>query len=184
MGIILGACQLGIAAYMVVYLWHETGMSPTEAGRVFVIFHVAGIVTRIVLGALAERYVPTRYLLPALGLVMSVATAAAANFDATTPTWWIHAITIALGASGNGWVGLFFAELARLAPANIASITGGAQFAMYVGIFVGPLLYGVMLENGVSHGECLAVFAVLALTTALMPMLVSLQPRKRAAASH
>ena len=40
---------------------------------------MAGIITRIVLGALAERYIPTRYLLPALGLVMSVATAAAAN---------------------------------------------------------------------------------------------------------
>jgi predicted MFS family arabinose efflux permease len=167
MGMILGACQLGIAAYLVVYLWRETGMSPIAAGRVFVIFHLAGIVTRIVLGVLAERHIPTRYLLPALGLVMGVATAAAATFDATTSRWWIYAVTAALGAGGNGWVGLFFAELARLAPANVASATGGAQFAMFVGIFLGPLAYGVMLNNGVSHGECFAVFAVLALTTVL-----------------
>ena len=83
-----------------------------------------------------------------------------------------------VSACGNGWVGLFFAELARLAPANVASATGGAQFAMFVGIFLGPLGYGVMLKNGVSHGECFAVFAVLALTTALMPILASLGLRR------
>ena len=181
MGFILGACQLGIAAYFVVYLWRETGMSPTAAGQVFVIFHVAGIVSRLVLGALAERHVPTRSLLLALGLVMGTASAAAAAFDATTPVWWIYAVTVALGAGGNGWVGLFFAELARLAPANVASITGGAQFTMFVGIVLGPLLYGVMLKNGVSHGECFAVFALLALTTTLVPALASVQWRARGA---
>jgi len=177
MGMILGGCQLGIAAYFVVYLWNETGMSPIEAGRVFVIFHVAGIVSRIVLGALAERHIPTRYLLPALGLVMSIATAAAATFDASTQLWWIYAVTVALGASGNGWVGLFFAELARLAPTNIASITGGAQFAVYVALVLGPSLYGVMLKIGISHGECFIVFAILALTSVLMPVLSALRLR-------
>lgn len=173
MGVILGVCQLGLASYFVVYLWTDVGMSPIEAGRVFVVFHLAGIVARIVLGAIAERCIPTRYLLPVLGLVMGVATAAAATFDSTTALWLIITITIALGASGNGWVGLFFAELARLAPTDVASITGGAQFAMYIGIVVGPLLYGVMLNNGLAHGQCLVVFAVLALATALMPMLAS-----------
>jgi predicted MFS family arabinose efflux permease len=89
-------------------------------------------------------------------------------------------VTVVLGISGNGWVGLFFAELARLAPTNVASITGGAQFAMYIGIFVGPLLYGVMLKSDVSHGECLAVFAALALLTAFMPVLLN-RPLKRTA---
>jgi hypothetical protein len=142
-----------------------------------VIFHVAGIVARIVLGALAERHIPTRYLLPALGFVTSLATAAAATFDASTQSWWIYAITAALGASGNGWVGLFFAELARLAPTNIASITGGAQFAVYVALVLGPSLYGVMLKFGISHGECLAVFAILALASVLLPVLTALQSR-------
>jgi len=180
MGMILGTCQLGIAAYFVVYLWHETGMSPIDAGRVFVIFHVAGIVARIVLGALAERHIPTRYLLPTLGCVMSLATAAAATFDAGTRLWWIYAVTAALGASGNGWVGLFFAELARLAPTNIASITGGAQFAVYVALVLGPSLYGVMLKFGASHGECFVVFSILALTSVFLPVRAALRLR----ASH
>jgi predicted MFS family arabinose efflux permease len=173
MGCILGVCQLGLAAYFVVYLWSETGMSPVEAGQVFVVFHVAGVVARIVMGAIAERYIPTRFLLQALGVLMAVGTACAALFEPTTPLWWIYLVTVVLGLSGNGWVGLFFAELARLAPSNVASITGGAQFAMYIGIFVGPLLYGVMLKNDISHAECLAVFAALALLTALMPLLLN-----------
>ena len=174
---ILGACQLGVAVYFVVYLWSEAAMSPLEAGRVFVMFHVAGIVARIVLGALAERYIATRYLLSALGLLMGAATAAAATIDTSTALWLIYAITVALGVSGNAWVGLFFAEIARLAPANIASTTGGAQFAMFIGIVLGPLLYGVLLKGGLSHGECFVVFAMLAVTTALMPLLAYLPLR-------
>lgn len=177
MGMILGACQLGVAVYFVVYLWSEAAMSPLEAGRVFVMFHVAGIVARIVLGALAERYIATRYLLSALGLLMGAATAAAATIDTSTALWLIYAITVALGVSGNAWVGLFFAEIARLAPANIASTTGGAQFAMFIGIVLGPLLYGVLLKGGLSHGECFVVFAMLAVTTALMPLLAYLPLR-------
>ena len=73
--------------------------------RVFVAFHVSGIITRIALGALAERRVPTRHLLLALGVVMGAATAAAATFDPTSPRWWIYAVTVALGAGGNGRIG-------------------------------------------------------------------------------
>jgi predicted MFS family arabinose efflux permease len=177
MGVVLGACQLGVAVYFVVYLWSEAQMSPIEAGQVFVMFHVAGVVARIALGALAERHIATRHLLQALGVLMAFATATAATIDSSTALWLIYAITVALGASGNAWVGLFFAELARLAPRNIASTTGGAQFAMYTGIVVGPLLYGVMLRSGLSHGECFAVFSILALTTAFMPLLGYLQFR-------
>ena len=52
-----------------------------------------------------------------------------------------------------------------------------ATVSLFVGIVLGPLLYGVMLKNGVTHGECLAVFSILALATALMPALASLQLR-------
>ena len=44
------------------------------------------------------------------------------------------------GCTGNGWVGLLFAELARLAPeGKTADGTGGAQVFMYAGVFVTPL---------------------------------------------
>ena len=171
MGFFLGTCQLGIAAYFVVYLWSEAGMTPTRAGQVFVLFHVAGIATRILLGAVAQRHVPTRVLLPALGILMAAATAFASSFHALSPWWWIVLVTIGLGAGGNGWVGLFFAELVRLAPKNTASVAGGAQVLMFIGTFLGPLIYGVILKSGLSHQHCLWAFAFIALLTAAMPFL-------------
>ena len=178
MGTILGTCQLAIASYFVVYLWSDAGMTPVEAGQVFVVFHVAGIVARIALGAIAQRFVPTRYILAGLGLLMALATAAAAGFSPSTPTSWIYTVTALIGASGNAWVGLFFAEIARLAPEKAASVAGGAQFTMFIGISVGPLAYGLLLELGASHGNSLVVFAGLAGLTVLMPALGAVLGRR------
>ena len=54
------------------------------------------------------------------------------------------------------------------------AMVGVAVFVIIcLGVIVGPLLYGVMLKSDVSHAECLAVFAALALLTAFMPLLVN-----------
>jgi cyanate permease len=57
-------------------------------------------------------------------------------------------------------VGLFFSELARLAPSDrTAEIAGGGQSVMYAGIVVGPLLFGALLGWSASYALCLWLFA-------------------------
>ncbi|MCB1743746.1 MAG: MFS transporter [Gammaproteobacteria bacterium] len=176
-GALLGICQLGIAAYYVVFLWSEVGLTPTEAGQVFVVFHVSGILSRLMLGALAERVVPTRHILALLGGALAVSILAAARFEPGTSTAWIYLITVLLGASGNGWVGLFYSELARLEPTRTAMVAGGAQFMMFCGISIGPTLYGLVLNSGLRHAQALFGFAVLAGLTLVLPRLA--KPRAR-----
>ncbi len=163
-GALLGACQLAVASYYVVYLVRHVGMSTIEAGQVFVAFHLTGIVTRVVLGLLAERYVRSQTLLTVLALIMAVAVGFATQFQPDSHWLFIYLVTAGLGISANGWVGLFFAELARLAPANETStIAGGGQFIMYIGIVVGPLLFGTLLAISKSYQLCLMFFSALAL---------------------
>ncbi len=163
-GACLAACQMGIGSYLVVYLWREAGISSEVAGLAFSTMHAAGIASRIVLGAVADSLVSSQRLLAALALVMAVSLALLGTLSADWSLAAIFALTVAVGVSGNGWVGLFFSELARLAPADrTAEIAGGGQSVMYAGIVAGPLAFGAMLGATGSYPLCLGIFAVLSL---------------------
>jgi len=174
-GACLGACQLSLASYYVVYLWSNAGMSTMEAGRTFVVFHIVGIIARIALGAIAEQFVATRTLLALLGAAMALGIVGAGFIDGDSGTLYIYAITALLGVSANGWVGLFFAELARLVPNQAALVAGGGQFVMYLGIVLGPILFATLLTSTGSYPLCFAVFTGVALVTAL-PLLTARSP--------
>jgi len=161
-GACFAACQMAIGSYLVVYLWRVAGISTELAGLAFSAMHVAGIVSRIVLGAVADRQVGSQRLLAALALVMAASLALLTGLTAEWPLAGVFALTAAVGVSGNGWVGLFFSELARLAPAErTAEIAGGGQSVMYAGIVAGPLAFGALLGASGSYALCLWLFAAL-----------------------
>ncbi|MBT5107559.1 MAG: MFS transporter [Rhodospirillaceae bacterium] len=145
-GFIFAACQLSAGSYLVVYLWEDVALSPTQAGAIYAVFHASGVTARVILGFVAGRLIPTHILLALLGATMAIGTAVLTLFTPEWPLWTIYAVVIALGASGNGWVGLFLSEVARLAPdGEIAGATGGVQVFMYSGIGGGPTLFLAIL---------------------------------------
>jgi len=159
-GTSFAACQMAIGSYLVVYLWRVAEISTELAGLAFSSMHVAGIASRIVLGAIADRHVSSQRLLAVLALAMGVSLALLTGLSAEWPLAAIFAVTLAIGVSGNGWVGLFFSELARLAPPDrTAEIAGGGQSVMYAGIVVGPLVFGALLGWTGSYALCLWLFA-------------------------
>jgi MFS family permease len=159
-GALFAGSQVGLLAYLAVYLWREAGMSMTEAGYAFAIINMAGVIARIALGSVAERHVETALLLVISAAGMGVGVIAIANFSADWPLWAMYLAIAVTGAFGNGWVGLLFAELARLAPEGCAAeVTGGGQVFMYGGVCATPLLCGAALNW---TGQYTAVFALLA----------------------
>ena len=165
-GAAFAGCQLAIGSYLVVYLWRVAELSPAMAGLAFSTMHVAGIASRIVLGAIADRHVSSQTLLAGLALVMALSFAALTFVSSAWPVPALFAVTIAVGVSSNGWVGLFFSELARLAPADqTAEIAGGGQSVMYAGIVAGPLVFGALLGASGSYALCLWLFAAIALAS-------------------
>jgi MFS family permease len=57
----------------------------------------------------------------------------------------VLALAIAFGASATGWNGVFLAEVARLAPPGMASAaTGGALAVTFLGVVLGPALFGLL----------------------------------------
>jgi len=79
--------------------------------------------------------------------------------------WWlglVYLVVAVAGATGNGWVGLYYAELARLSPSEqIAEYTGASQFFTYIGLFCGPMIFGGLLALVDSYETVLTLFAAL-----------------------
>jgi predicted MFS family arabinose efflux permease len=168
-GTSFAACQIGVASYLVVFLWEKVAMSPAQAGAVFAAFHMSGIAARTVLGFFAGRMISTQMLLTMLGLIMAFGTAAIILFTPQWPLWSIYAVISALGASANGWVGLFLSEVARLAPqGETATATGGVQFFMYFGIGGGPALFLAILTVTGGYVGPFLVFAAIATLASLL----------------
>ncbi|HKW52051.1 MAG TPA: MFS transporter, partial [Stellaceae bacterium] len=163
------AMQLCFSAFVVTFLTERVGLALVTAGAVMAAAQVAAIGGRILWGWVADRFLATRQLLGLLGLVMA---ASAAVLSLVTPGWPVGAIavvTVALGASGLGWNGIYLAEVATLAPAGKAGmVTGGALSLTFLGIVIGPALFSVVVGASGSYrlaflaASCCAAIAAVA----------------------
>jgi MFS family permease len=163
------AMQLCFSAFVVTFLTERVGLTLITAGAVMAAAQAAAIGGRILWGWVADRFLATRQLLGLLGLVMA---ASAAVLSLVTPGWpvaAIAAVTVALGASGLGWNGIYLAEVATLAPAGKAGmVTGGALSLTFLGIVIGPALFSAVLGASGSYrlaflaASCCAAIAAVA----------------------
>lgn len=167
-GVALAIGQMGSATYLVVYLWREVGFSEAAAGLVFAVLHLSGVISRLVLGAIADRFVSARWALVFICVTLAASLVVTSQFAQSWPVGVIYGVTVLTGASGNGWVGLYFAELARLSPPDkVAEVAGGSQFFTYAGLVTGPLLFGALLKMSGSYAIAFWTLAAIAITAAI-----------------
>lgn len=169
MGYIYAGCQLTLASYLVVSMTERLGLSIATAGALFAVFSFCGIPVRIFWGALAERILSTRTILILTGFLMAAGFALTASFTRDWPVWALGLVTALLGLSANGWVGLFFAELVRIAPEDMAGdASGGGQFFAYGGIMSMPLVFGAIVATTGSYAVGFSVLTALSLGAAAL----------------
>ena len=143
----LAAAQMALTTYLVVYLWREVGFTEAAAGLVFAGLHISGISARVVLGLIADRLTSARTLMVCLCVVLAVALLLVSQFSEHWSLVVVYVVVFAAGGSGNGWVGLYYAEIARLTPVEqVAEITGASQFFTYIGLLVGPVVFAALLS--------------------------------------
>ena len=147
MSFIFAGMQLTLFTYLVSYLNLGLGLTLVTAGLVFSAAQTAGIVGRIVWGAVADRLLGPRRTLAVLGLLM--ARRAASRSRASRPTGAspaIVAVCAIFGASAIGWNGVYLAEVARRAPeGQVGVATGGTQFFTFLGALSGPPLFAAAM---------------------------------------
>lgn len=153
--------QLVLLTYLVSYLNLGLGFSLVSAGLIFSFAQGAGIVGRILWGAVADRALSPQRMLGVLGLMSALGGAGAALLTAAWPLAAIFFVCAVFGASAIGWNGVYLAEVARRAPqGQIGTATGGTQFFTFLGALSGPPLFALAISASGSYAWGFALFAV------------------------
>lgn len=156
------AIQQSFTVFLVTYLVNGLGMPFVKAGLTLSIAQAAGVLGRIVWGALADLIGRPQLVLGWLGIAMTGGGVAAALFTEEWSYGAIVAVCVVLGATAVGWNGLFLSEIARIAPGDQASrATGGALFITFFGVVAAPPVFGGLVAATGSYGYGFIVFAVL-----------------------
>ena len=161
---VFSAVQVCLTSYTVTFLTHDLHWTLVAAGGALAVAQVAGVVGRVLWGALADRLGDARPVLLALAVAMAICGALAASFDVASGHGAVIALLAVYGATGIGWNGVFLATIARVVPVGqAAQATSGSLFFTYFGVVLGPPAFGVIaaLAGGLGIG-----FAALALPLA------------------
>jgi MFS family permease len=162
-GLALGMVQAAVLAYLPLFSIQALGFDKIGAGLLVACSQAGGAVSRLALGAASDRWLTDRRsawlaLTGAVGAVLfgiyaawPIATGLAAA-----------ALAFAAGVGAYGWVGVFFVISAEAGGPRQAGLLSGVAFAAIVlGILVGPLAFGLLLEMWNSYAVAWAAFAVL-----------------------
>ena len=173
-GLIFAGVQLCFGTFLVVFLVEVVRIDLIAAGVALSLFQVSGVVSRVALGWVADRFVAPRYLLAGVGVGTGGAAFLVAAMGPGWPIASIFAVTILAGIVSAAWSGIAFAETARIAgPEKTASAAGGMTFMMYGGVVFGPSGFTglVALTGGFD-----AAFAGAAIASILGGLLILISP--------
>jgi MFS family permease len=137
--------QLSLTTYLVTFLHDDLSYGLVAAGLALSVTQLGGIGGRVVWGYVADRWLGARRMLLLLASMMALGALASAFLTTDTPQAVVIAILVAFGASAIGWNGVYLAEVARRAPPGMASMaTGGTLAFTFLGVVVGPPMFGAL----------------------------------------
>lgn len=153
--------QLSLTTYLVTFLHEDLGMGLIKAGVMLAVAQAAGVTGRLLWGYVSDRYLGATRTLIALGLMIAVC-AVAAPFLKYIDLGVVTVLVLMLfGASAVGWNGVYLAEVARQAPPGMASMaTGGTLSMTFLGVVVGPPIFGLIAGMTGSYGVAYASLVV------------------------
>lgn len=142
---VFSAVQLCLAAYLVTHLHSTLDYSLVAAGFALTVAQAGGVVGRVLWGYVADRLLGPRRTLAVLAALMALGGAGTGLLQAGLPMPLVLLLVGMFGASATGWNGVYLAEVARLAPSGQAGVaTGGALSVTYLGVVLGPALFGAI----------------------------------------
>lgn len=145
--------QLSCTAYIVTFMYKDLGWGLIAAGIALTIAQAAGVGGRILWGFIADRWLGALRMLMALAVLLSVALAGAAMLTPSSSYVFLFLVLSLLGATAIGWNGVYLAEVARRAPKGQAgAATGGTLGFTFMGVVIGPSMFGYLAEGVGSYG--------------------------------
>ena len=175
---IYSGTQLTFVAFMTVHVTSRAGLDLITAGWALAAFQLAGVISRPILGWVADRFIPAWTMLAIQGFVMAGASLLAGNFAPGWPVWSILAVAAVAGATASGYTGLAYAEYARLGGAQRTEATGLGSAAMFAGVLLMPSLGSVVVT---STGSYLVAYGAIAVLTTFAAVVLVWPGRSKSA---
>ncbi|MDS1139139.1 MFS transporter [Pusillimonas sp. SM2304] len=157
--------QVSLTTYMVTFLHEDLSLGLIAAGFILAVSQAAGVAGRLLWGYVSDRLLGPVRMLAVLALLIVVCALATPLLKYTDAQWVVLIVLSIFGSCAIGWNGVYLAEVARQAPAGQASVATGGTLAMtFLGVVVGPPLFGMIASAAGSYG---AAYAALILPTGL-----------------
>lgn len=145
--------QLSLTTYLVTFLHEDLSMGLIVAGFILAVAQAAGVVGRLLWGYLADRFLGASNMLAVLAILIAACAIATALLHYTDSSLLVIVVLSVFGSSAVGWNGVYLAEVARQAPKGQASVATGGTLAMtFLGVVIGPPLFGVVATVFGSYG--------------------------------
>ncbi len=165
-----------IYAYLITYLVASLHFDLQVAGTIFAVLQVSGVVGRVLLGWLADRFNASMAILRASSLTSALAVAAFAFSSAAWPPAAFILLASISGLACASWAGICLAEAARAAlPGEVSEATSGVTLVYYIGFVIGPVLFAGLLGLSDSYRLGLLITAAL---TACGALRLAVRPRQ------
>jgi MFS family permease len=162
--LVFSMVQVSLTSYMVSYLTGDLAWTLAAAGAALAASQVAGVVSRIAWGFVADRWLGAQRMLLWLALGMTACGLLVPWVRPATPSLTVVALMCAYGATAVGWNGVYLATVARVAPTGQAgTATAGTLFFTFLGVVIGPPLFGAA---GTAMGAIGSAYALLAVPLA------------------
>lgn len=146
LGMSFSITQSCINAFTATYMITRHSASLAEAGFYIAVMQAASVAGRITLGWVADRM---GHGLRHLGIqaVLSAGAVGLLVAAANQGPWAAFACFALIGFIALGWNGIYYAELASMAPPRlVADISSAATLVAFTGSIVGPMLFTLIVS--------------------------------------
>jgi sugar phosphate permease len=145
----LGAVQLSLVTYMVLFLGERLGFYVPTAGGFLALAQTSGIVARIGWGIVSDTLFGGRRKI-VMVIIAIMATLSSFGLALVTPgqsTIVLAGLLVVAGLSAVGWNGISMTFVAELAGRQASGSAAGLSLsASYLGIILGPPLFGLLVD--------------------------------------
>jgi len=147
--------QICLSSYLVTYLNISLKWSLIAAGVGFSLAQFSGVAGRIAWSIVADKTGKPIQALLSLATLMGVSCLSMLYPEVITPEWVVYAIICIFGATAISWNGVYLAYVAQIAKTeNAAQATAGCLFFTFIGVVVGPPIFGYMVIMSNNIGLC------------------------------
>jgi MFS transporter, ACS family, hexuronate transporter len=163
--------QLSLAGFMVLFLRDRVGMSVAEAGAMLALAQAGGIVGRIGWGIVSDVvFGGRRKIVMAIFSVMAAVSSVVLAMTGPETPRLVLLITLAVaGVSAIGWNGINMLFVAEIAGRQASATAAGLNLTCsYLGIMVGPPIFGYLVDLTGSYSTAFLVGAAASLASLLL----------------